>query len=368
MWGDYRQPRPVPAIFPLRLYDLIGPPRGIVQSNSGQLYQRIIDDPNSVPAIDVSLTQAIDLARPDGLAPVGVRGDNTLRAGQVLFSTRYDQGSFDGLYDSSHRVSTASVLANYPFAPRKLFQNAETVLLEYGATDDFTLMFTLPFQQSRLDYVNAGGGTSSTTFNNPGDIKITGLYVLYRQPGQQIHMNFGASIPTGFLDYQNVQPSPTFPNLPYVIRTSSGTYDLLPGITYRGQNEHGTWGMQSTADIHLGLNRAGYELGNQVDVTAWYSRRWSRRWATSARIDFQDWGNVRQADPRLNTSLSPVNQPGTQGGARLNVLFGINYFLPQDRIPGQIFSIEAGAPVFQSLDGPQLGLNWTLIAGWNLLF
>lgn len=161
-WGDYSRPQPVPALFPSRLYDLVGPPRGFVQPNFGQSYQQIIGDPNSVPAIDASLTMGIELARPDGLAPAGVHGDNTLRAGRVLFSARYNQGSFDQNFVSSQRVSAASILANFPFAPRRLFQQTETAILEYGTTDDFTLMFTVPWQQSRLDYLDAGGGSSST--------------------------------------------------------------------------------------------------------------------------------------------------------------------------------------------------------------
>ncbi len=355
-------------MFPPRQYDLVGPPRGFIQPNFGQFYQWIIGDPNSLPAIDANLTMGIDLARPDGLAPIGVRGDNTLHTGQFLFSARYGQNTFHQNFMGTQHVSTASILANYPYAPRRLFQQTEMAILEYGATDDFTLMFMLPWRQSRLDYLDAGGGSSNASFGNPGDIQITALYVLYREPGQQLHLNFGLNIPTGFLDSQTNQPSPTFPNLPYVIRTSSGTYDLLPGLTYRGQNEFCTWGIQGTAQIHTGLNRAGYELGDQGDLTAWISGRWTRRWGTSVRIDCQGWGNVRQADPRLNTTLSPVNQPGAQGGSRINLLFGINYFLPQERVPGQILSVEVGAPVFQALEGPQLGLNWTLIAGWNLLF
>ena len=180
-------------------------------------------------------------------------------------------------------------------------------------------------------------------------------------------MNFGLSVPTGFLDSLTDQPSPTIPNLPYVIRTSSGTYDLLPGLTYRGQSELWTWGAQATGVIHTGLNRAGYEVGDQVDLTAWLARRWIDRLGTSARLDAQGWGNVRRADPRLDPTLAPTNRSDLQGGARLNLLFGLNYYLPATLIPGQIFSIEAGAPIFQSLEGPQLGLDWTLFAAWNLM-
>ena len=239
---------------------------------------------------------------------------------------------------------------------------------EYGPTDDLNIMFNIPWQESSLDYLQAGGGSSNASFANTGDVKVALMYVLYRQPGEQLHINLGLSVPTGQLNPTNLQPSPTFPNFPYTIRNSSGTYDLMPGITYRKQTDMATWGMQATATIPTGLNHFGYELGNQVDVTAWLSIRWTPRIATSARLDFQDWGNVRQADPRLNQSLSPVNVPGLQGGNRLNALLGINYFMPLQRVPGQIFSLEVGVPAYQSLDGPQLGLNWTLIAGWNLLY
>ena len=366
-WGDYSRPRTVPLALPPLGYDLAGPPRGVIQPDFPQQYQQPLGDPTLLPAIDASLTQAIDLYRPDGIAPAGVGGDHTLKAGRALLSYRYDQGSFDDNFTSAHRVSTGSVLTNFQFAPTRLFQDHQTALLEYGVTDDFTFLITLPFQHSRIDYVDAGGGTLSSGFTNPGDIRISGLYVLYREPGQQLHLNFGTSVPTGFLDSQTDQPLSLVPNLPYVIRTTSGTYDLLPGLTYRGQAELWTWGAQATGVIHTGLNRAGYEVGDQVDVTAWLSRRWGQRFGTSARFDAQGWGNVRKADPRLDPTLAPTNRPDLQGGARLNLLFGLNYYLPAQLFPGQLFSIEAGAPLFQSLEGPQLGLDWTLFAAWNLM-
>ncbi len=121
---------------------------------------------------------------------------------------------------------------------------------------------------------NPTAASYTTSFTNPGDISITGLYALYRRPGQQIHLNLGLNIPVGFMDYLNVQPSPVVPNLPYVIRTSSGSYGLLPGLTYRGQNELWTQSAQATGTVPFGLNRLNYELGNSADVTAWLSRRW----------------------------------------------------------------------------------------------
>jgi len=367
-WGDFNQPRPVPWNFPQRLYELIGPPRGIFQPNTGQAYQQSIAEPNEVPAIDNNLTIAIDLCRPDGLAPTGVVGANMLRTGRLLFTAEYSQGIFDQNYVGFHRVSAASILNSFPYAQRQLFQQTENMFLSYGVTDDLTLQFNMPFEQSSLNYSNAGGGSSNASFAAQGDVKVTALYSLYRQPGAQIHLNFGMSVPTGQLNPQNLPISQSTPNFPYVIRTSSGTYDLLPGLTYRGQNQSSTWGAQTSGVVHLGTNHWGYQLGDVLDITAWYSRRWSRHWATSARIDGQIWGNIQGADPRLNSSLSAVNQTGTAAGSRINLMFGANFYLPHLRVPGQIFSVEAGFPVYQALDGPQLGLNWLLNAGWNIMF
>jgi hypothetical protein len=94
-WGDYSRPLGVPmALTPLG-YDLAGPPRGVIQPDSPQEYRQPLGDPTMLPAIDASLTQAIDLYRPDGIAPAGVRWDHTLKAGRALLSYRYDQGSFE---------------------------------------------------------------------------------------------------------------------------------------------------------------------------------------------------------------------------------------------------------------------------------
>ncbi len=367
-WGDYTQPAP-PPVGPLALeYALAAPPTGIVQPNVPLQYRAPVVDSESIFYRDATLHQAIDLGRPDGLAPVGVVQDATLRAGQFLFSYRFNFQEFNDNFIGTHKVSDAAVGAAYPFVPTHMDQNRQLLIVQYGLTDDFTIFGQLPFQHSSLDYTETGGADYRTGFTEPGDITLSGMYVLWRGYRQQLHMNFGMNFPVGFLDSQVDQPSPTLPNLPYVIRTGSGTYDLLPGLTYRGQTDLWSWGVQSIGTVRTGSNRLDYRLGDRADLTAWVARRWGERLSTSFRLDSQWWGNVRHADPRLNQALSPTNDPNLQGGSRVDLLFGINLFLPNTRLPGQRFSIEAGAPAYQSLNGPQLGTNWLFTAGWNLVY
>jgi hypothetical protein len=367
-WGDYVQPAP-PPIAPLVLeYSLAAPPSGIIQQDVPGQYRAPVVEAENVWTRDALLNQAIDLRRPDGLAPVGVLQDATLRTGQFLFSYRFNYQAFDNNYVGAHRVSDASVGAAYPFTPTQMNINRNLLILQYGITDDFTFFGELPFQHAALDYTQTGGADYRTGFTNPSDITLSTMCVLWRGDRQQIHMNLGMDFPVGFLDYQGNVPSPTLPNLPYVIRTGSGTYDLMPGLTYRGQTDNWTWGVQSIGTVRLGSNRLDYKLGDRADLTAWVARRWGERLSTSFRVDNQWWGNVRGADPRLNQALSPTNDPTLQGGTMSELLFGMNIFLPDTRLPGQRFSIEAGAPVYQSLNGPQLGTSWTLTAGWNLVY
>lgn len=369
-WGRYRSPDVAPVFTPPEEYGLVGPPTGITQHLEEQEYQAIISDPNTLLEFDSQIGQSIDLFRPDGMGPAGMFGDHTLPAGKMFISYRYLQNSFDQNYVGSHRTGAPT---GYPFAPTRMFQDSQVALIEYGATNDFTVLASLPFQHNEITSQTTTGDYKAT-FTNPGDIRIMGLLVITRGERSQSHANLGLNIPVGFLEQQNIgsgpAPSPTEPNLPYAIRTSSGTYDLLLGYTYRKQTDCWTFGAQANAVIPTGKNTLGYELGNQWQLTGWASRRWTDRWSTSARLDGHMNGNIRGDDGRLNTSLSPANLANAQARNYLNGLLGVNYLLtrPEHRIREQRLFLESGIPLYQWVDGPQVGLTWTLNAAWGMVF
>ena len=371
VWGRYLTPSTSPILSPIE-YGLVGPPRGVIQNIVGQDYRAIVSDPNTVLNYDSQFGQNVDLFRPDGMAPIGVFGDHTLPAGKAFISYRYLQNSFDQNFVGSHRTGPPT---SYPYAPTSMLQNSQVALFEYGATQDFTVMAYLPFQSTAINSDSASGNYKAT-FTNPGDVRIQGLLVVGRGDRSQSHINFGLNIPVGFLEQASIggsnppQPSQTAPNLPYQIRTSSGTYDLLFGYTYRKQMDNWTFGGQANAVVPTGKNTLNYEVGNQVQLTTWASRRWTDCISTSARLDAHWLGDMRGYDPRLNTSLSPMNQANAQARQYLNGLLGVNYLLtrPEHRIPEQRLFIESGVPLYQWVQGQQLGMTWTLNAGWGMAF
>jgi len=47
------------------------------------------------------------------------------------------------------------------------------------------------------------------------------------------------------------------------------------------------------------------------------------------------------------------------------LLGGINIYISKTVLKGMSFGIEAGFPVYQDLDGPQLETDWLLKAVWS---
>ena len=378
-WGPLDAAAPQVA-FPARDYDIVGPPRGIFQRYTGQLYRRRVRDPNTLLAEDYRLNAPIDLNRPDGIAPAGVLGDHTLKSSQLLISYRYNVTSFDGNLNGTQPVSTAAILAAFTFAPTRMTFQQHLILFEYAPTDDLTMMFRLPIQEIDIEFVDQGGHQVHTANTQLADIPITFMYALKRWNRQQIHLNFGLSTPTGLIDTLTDHATAGSPNLGYPQRTSSGTWDLLPGLTYTGQSDRWTWGAQAMGTVRMGRNRFDYTLGDRVDLTPWLARRWTCGLSTSARLAAQIVGNGRgvgtyRQNPSqapatiLDTTLAPTNRLDTLGGRRIDLLFGLNYnFADRPRLPGSRLSIEPGFPIYQSLNGPQLRARWLLNFSWNILW
>ena len=80
----------------------------------------------------------------------------------------------------------------------------------------------------------------------------------------------------------------------------------------------------------------------------------------------QDGHLVRAAsrDPARN----PAFDASKQWGERLDVLVGINFYVPRGLLKGNRFSIEGGLPLYQNIAGPNMAVDWIISAGWSYSF
>jgi len=129
----------------------------------------------------------------------------------------------------------------------------------YAPSDTVTLMFMGGLVEKEMLHTTFQGGMGTnvlgeftTETSGVSDTKVSALVRGWESGHHKMHFNIGLSLPTGSIDEtddiltpMNMQPTV---RLPYPMQLGSGTYDLLPGITYY------SWVMST--NLALGCNTA----------------------------------------------------------------------------------------------------------------
>lgn len=304
-----------------------------------------------------------------GTEPIGVMGAHAHGQGDWMVSWRSMRMDMDGNRDGSSRMSSAGVFAEgYMIAPESMTMDMHMLGAMYGVSEDLTVMLMLPWLDSEMDHVRANGAKFTTRSSGVGDVKVSALYMLGQWGTHQLNLNAGLSIPTGSIDEKDDTPMGANQHLPYPMQLGSGTWDLLPGLTYLGRAAEISWGAQGVAVVRLGENDNDYTLGDRFNLTGWVSREWTPDWQTSLRLDAQWWGNIDGSDskiPAMMIGIVPTADPDLRAGRRVDLLVGAAFTPQAGLLRGQRLALEVGRPVYQNLDGPQLETDWTAMLGWQ---
>ena len=307
-------------------------------------------------------------ARPDGHAPIGLMGDHAHKKGEFMFSYRYMFMNMDGNRDGTNSLSDREVLQDFMVTPVDMTMQMHMVGGMYAVSDDVTLMAMVPYVSKEMEHLTRMGGRFTTNSEGFGDIKTTALYTIFNQDKQRVHLNLGASFPTGSINEKDDTPAGENQILPYPMQIGSGTFDLLPGITYLGQSGKGSWGAQALTTLRLGKNDNGYRLGNKYQLTGWIGRNWTDWLSTSLRLTGTTWGDIDGADDRLNPMMIPTADPELRNGTQINLGFGINLYAPEGNLQGSRLAMEFELPILRDLDGPQLETDWQFTLGLQSSF
>ncbi|MDF1850704.1 MAG: hypothetical protein P1U85_07725 [Verrucomicrobiales bacterium] len=311
-----------------------------------------------------------DCHRVDAHAPIGVMGDHTHHAGEFMASYRYMFMQMRPNFVGSSEVSAGSQLS--PTGFRVMPQDMQTEMhmfgLMYAPTDDLTLAFMLPQIDKSMQHLVINGTTFRTNTNGVGDFKFGGLLDIFEEGNSKMHLNLMMSAPTGSTTETGfVPPAGRVVRLPYPMQLGSGTWDLKPGITYAEQCRNYSWGAQLLGTVRLGTNDEGYSLGDDITANLWGALKLSDSLSTSLRLSATSWGDIDGRDPLIALPV-PTARPDLRGGERVDLFYGINYLFRKGPLSGHRLAVEAGIPLHQDLDGPQLGMDWMMTVGWQKAF
>jgi hypothetical protein len=270
-------------------------------------------------------------------------------------------------------VSTDQVLGSYDTSLDRML--AQGVLLDIlvGVSPHLTVVASSAFARRTLDYLARREGRPDVLHplhaevSGLQDVRVSALFSVHEQGRVRAHLQGGFSVPVGAIDAAaataGAGPDPV--QLPYPLQMGSGTFDLLPGLTFHMQNEVASLGLQVKGTVRLGENDRGWKLGDAVQADAWAGYRKSRWVSFSLGASYHSWGSVKGTDPALDARESPAHDPLAQGGTRVSLPIGVNLVFPPGRFEGHRFGVDFQLPLHQDLEGPQLRQRWSLVVGWQ---
>jgi hypothetical protein len=204
----------------------------------------------------------------------------------------------------------------------------------------------------------AKGETFTEEVEGWGDLTVGGMLNIYDENSQRIHLNLGVSAPTG-----------EFTDRAYPMQPTTGTWDLLPGVTWLWQSGDLSGGAQAKGRIHLDENEFDYTYGDSVEGTSWLAYRLTDWASISGRLTLEWQDSIEGEDNRFRGArMAPPMDPANHGGTWLEGGVGLNLYGQNGIQKGHRLAIEAIFPIAQDLNGPQMPRDWSLIVGWQKAF
>ena len=297
-----------------------------------------------------------------GLVPFDIM---TGQAGKWMVGYQLMSDKMDGNLAGAGNISEASILKRFFAAPTDMTMQMHMGMVMYAPTDRLTLMALVPYVRKEMNHLTTDGVRFAERTDGIGDTELRGMYSVHetKEPRQWLLLSGGVGVPTGSIDATMGEM-----RLEYPMQIGSGTFSLLPGLTYLGQVLPWGWAADFGSTVRLGRNDNGYTLGNRHQLGVSITRQLKNSMSVSGGARGELWGNIRGADSALDPTDEPTKDPSLQGGKRLSALLGITVHPETGTFKGQHFHLQAEVPVRQSLDGPQLQRSWIFRVGWQLEF
>jgi hypothetical protein len=310
--------------------------------------------------------------------------------GTWMFEYRYMHMDMDGLLDGTDSVDTQDISGalpgmppskdpakDYLMAPTSMTMDMHMLMAMYGLTDRVSLMFMGSYLRNEMDMVmhmpmtDMVGSMETSGF---GDILFGAMDAI----GDTWTASLSLSIPTGSIDeydtvtMQGINPMTQTPisNTNYIkagypMQLGTGTWDLIPSLTYADSANKFGWGLQASYRWHLGTNDDDYTWGNILKAIGWGKYVFTPKLLGVGKLTATDQGRIDGQDPELDPNRSPVTDPDATGGTRVDLSIGLNgFFGPQ---LNHVLGVEFGIPVYQDLNGPQMETDWILSLSYQLI-
>jgi hypothetical protein len=203
-----------------------------------------------------------------------------------------------------------------------------------------------------------------------GDLPVVALVRLLDHEEHHVHAGLGVSIPIGAVDRDfRRSHQESRGRVAYGMQIGSGTWDLLPSLTYTGGLVGFSWGAQVRGVHRLEReNDSGYALGDVAQATVWGGRRVTDWLSLSVRGVYTHEGGLEGEYDTFHDTSGPMNFPESYGGEYFDLGVGASVALTSGYLAGNEFALEWLEPLHDDVDGYQLERRGALSLAWSVRF
>ncbi len=304
--------------------------------------------------------------RADSHAPIGVMRDHIHKKGEFMTSYRASYMEMKGLSNNQGSVSSAQALNSRLVAPIEMQMGMDMLSAMYGVTDNLTIAAMGSFAVKKMNHQRRNGTFFERESESVGDIQVNALYKLGKYYDGDMLFNLGLSIPTGSVDERDLNGN----RLPYPMQIGSGSYEILPGLSYTKLNNSYSYGGQLNASFKLDTNNNGYKLGDSYNITAWIAKPVFDSLSISSRLDFNKIEAIEGRDSSLDNIVAAIvtADPSLSDREFIDLYFGVNYVLPDSLISNMRLAFEGGPRIHEKFQDNQLETDFKLFFGIQKTF
>ena len=312
--------------------------------------------------------------------PIGLMGDHFHRKGESMVSIRYMKMFMNQNYIGSNKISDQDILQlpnpngmpkNLSVVPQDMDMDMIMLGAMYAPTDFITLMGMAVLNSKSMDlktYQPMMGreeiGEFSTASSGVSKINFSALFKIYDLDSSKLHAQLGIEKNIGRNDLQGdvLTPMGSLNSMimPYGMQGGDKSYSLLSALTYT--KTYDKWKIGSQIKSKKNIKSQEWNFGDSYEMNVWTQRDINNISAWSFRLKFQD---IESLDGYSSVIRAPVQtaNPLNYGGKTLSIGIGINIMLQKGSI-----GLESYKPISRDLNGPQMGMNWGIQAGYHLAF
>ena len=172
-----------------------------------------------------------------------------------------------------------------------------------------------------------------------------------------ILLNVGVSVPTGSINKFSSTSFSDDVKLGYIMQMGSGTLDPIIEGVYMRAGAKTSWGIKAKMINRIFDNKFDYRVGHEFKAIAGIGHIWFDGFGTTLRVGFNTWSQVIGEDGEMSMIFSPTSNAQNTGGMRLDGSVGLVFEMPKNGIKGISFIADFRYPIYQNLNGPQLGVG-----------